>query len=115
MRKKIIRRDLLDDVTYLAELHPLLRRVYAARHVQSANDLDRRLESLLPYQALLGIDKAVHLLATTLQQQGKFLIVGDFDADGATSTALAVRALRSFGAQHVSFLVPNRFAFGYGH
>jgi single-stranded-DNA-specific exonuclease len=115
MRKKIIRRENhTNRVAELSDLHPLLQRIYASRYVQSLHELDRSLEKLLPFQDLLGIDKAVLLLSQALKNQHKILIVGDFDADGATSTAVAMRALRSFGAHKVEYLVPNRFAFGYG-
>jgi len=94
------------------DLHPVLERVYAARGVRSAADLDTALARLLPVGTLEGI-AAVDLL---LQHRtaGRVLIIGDFDADGATSSALMVRALRSFGFAAVDFLVPNRFQFGYG-
>jgi single-stranded-DNA-specific exonuclease len=115
MRKQIIRREYSPMLAAgLSSLPPLLSRVYAARNVNSINELDNNLENLLSYQSLLGIDKAVALLAKAVMQQQRILIVGDFDADGATSTAVAIRALRSFGAQNVQFLVPNRFLFGYG-
>ena len=118
-KKQIIRRianpaSSQSTIESQADLHPLLRRVYAARQVQSMRELERDLEHLLPFQSLLDIDNAVNLLATAVTENKKILIVGDFDADGATSTAVAVRALRSFGAEHVEFLVPNRFAYGYG-
>lgn len=114
MRKQILRRELNATTTNLGDLHPLLQRIYAARHVQSSKELNRVFENLLPYQSLLGIEKAVALLAEAVMQNKRILIVGDFDADGATSTAVAIRALRSFGADHVQYLVPNRFAYGYG-
>lgn len=115
MRKHIIQRDIHPPLTdALNEWHPLLRRIYAARKVASAAELERALEHLHPYQLLMGIEQAVHYLAQAVMQNQKILIVGDFDADGATSTAVAVRALKSFGAEKVQYLVPNRFAFGYG-
>lgn len=115
MRKQIIRRELIEEPSAtLHELHPLLRRVYASRNVKSNDELDKTLETLLPYQSLLGMEKAIGLLTEAVTKNQNILIVGDFDADGATSTAVAVRALRSFGAEHVNFLVPNRFAYGYG-
>ncbi len=98
----------------LPTLHPLLQRIYAARGVQSVTELAHGLENLLPWHDLLGIRVAAEVLADSLAAQQKILIVGDFDADGATGTAVAVRALRSFGARQVDYLVPNRFAFGYG-
>lgn len=115
MRKQIIRREYEPkNLAALNELHPLLQRVYASRYIKSTTELDRALDQLLSYQTLLGIDGAVNLLADAVIHNQNILIVGDFDADGATSTAVAIRALRSFGAEHVSFLVPNRFAYGYG-
>ncbi|HLB42664.1 MAG TPA: single-stranded-DNA-specific exonuclease RecJ [Gammaproteobacteria bacterium] len=115
MIKKIIRRDYPEEIAAtLGDLHPLLRRIYAARHVTHINELELSLAHLLPYQSLLGIEAAAHLLAESVIQHQRILIVGDFDADGATSTALAMRALCSFGAKQVHYLVPNRFAFGYG-
>ena len=96
-----------------AELHPVLRRVYAARGVSCSDDLDLSLERLLPVGSLEGVDTAARLLAAH-RRQGRILVVGDFDADGATSSALVVRALRSMKFAHVDFLVPNRFRFGYG-
>lgn len=114
-RKKIIRRVVdAASIPYASAIHPLLARIYAARKVQSLKEADRALQNLLPFSDLLGIDRAVDVLSEALQEQKRILIVGDFDADGATSTTLAVRALKSFGAQHVDFLVPNRFAYGYG-
>ncbi|VVC76275.1 Single-stranded-DNA-specific exonuclease RecJ [Aquicella siphonis] len=115
MQKHIIRREYNQEhADALRDVHPLLRRVYAARQVRSAHELDRTLDSLLPYDSLKGMDEAVSLLAEAVRGNHKILIVGDFDADGATSTAVAVRALRSFGADNVQYLVPNRFAYGYG-
>ncbi len=114
MRLRVVRRALAaQDVPLGGDLHPVLGRVYAARGVRSAADLDTSLGRLLPVGTLEGIPAAVDLL---LQHRtaGRVLIIGDFDADGATSSALMVRALRSFGFTAVDFLVPNRFQFGYG-
>jgi single-stranded-DNA-specific exonuclease len=93
-------------------LHPVLERVYAARGVRSPAELDTSLERLLPVGTLEGIPAAVELLLA--HRTGRVLVVGDFDADGATSCALVVRALRGCGFAAVDFLVPNRFEFGYG-
>ena len=93
-------------------LHPVLERVYAARGVRSAAELDTSLERLLPVGTLEGIPAAVELLLA--HRTRRVLVVGDFDADGATSCALVVRALRACGFAFVDFLVPNRFEFGYG-
>lgn len=115
MRKQIIRRELpAQHLATLEPLHPILRRVYASRQVATPQELDCSFENLLSYESLLDINKAVQVLADAVMQNQTILIVGDFDADGATSTAVAVRALRSFGADNVRFLVPNRFAYGYG-
>jgi len=97
-----------------ADLHPVLARIYAQRDINTVDELDQALERLLPFDGLTGIEAAVALLAAALERQQRILIVGDFDADGATSCAVAVRALRLLGAQHVDFLVPNRFDYGYG-
>jgi len=93
-------------------MHPVLRRVYAARGVARSEELDLSLERLLPVGSLEGLESAVRLLAA--HREGRVLVVGDFDADGATSSALVVRALRAMNFVHVDFLVPNRFRFGYG-
>ncbi len=98
----------------LGQLPPLLTRLYAARGVQSAAELDKGLARLLPYQQLKGIDAAVALLVEALQQRQRILIVGDFDADGATASSVGVLGLRMLGAAHVDYLVPNRFEYGYG-
>lgn len=115
MQKQIVRRELNHEaLKTLQGIPPLLQRVYAAREVRQVSEVECGFERLHPFNTLLGIEDAVLLLAKALAEQQRILIVGDFDADGATSTALAVRALKTFGAKHVSFLVPNRFYFGYG-
>jgi single-stranded-DNA-specific exonuclease len=93
---------------------PLLQRVYAARGVHSAEQLDRRLQALPPPASLTGLPAAVTLLEDALRQGQRITIVADLDADGATSCALAVRALRALGATEVRYVVPNRFVHGYG-
>ncbi len=98
---------------FAGHLHPVLRRVYAARGIASDAELDLSLERLLPVRTLEGLDAATGLLAAH-RGAGRVLVVGDFDADGATSTTLLVRALRALRFAHVDFLVPNRFRFGYG-
>jgi single-stranded-DNA-specific exonuclease len=109
-----IRRRPQDRAIDLArDLHPVLRRVYAARGVASSEDLDLSLERLLPVSTLAGVERAAEILAAQ-RASGRVLVVGDFDADGATGSALLVRAMRSLGFAHVDFLVPNRFQFGYG-
>lgn len=97
-----------------AGLHPLLWRIYRARGVRSAGELRRGFDALIPPQQMSGLADAVEILAAALEAGKRILVIGDFDADGATSCALAVLALRAFGHQAVDFLVPNRFEFGYG-
>src|ERR1700722_9821497 len=108
-----IRRRAPNAGHFAAPLHPVLRRVYAARGIENASDLDLSLDRLLPVGSLEGLDAATRLLAVH-RAAGRVLVIGDFDADGATSTALLVRALRAMNFAHVDFLVPNRFRFGYG-
>jgi len=100
--------------SWARELHPVLARVYAARAVREPLELDASLSRLLPFTDLYDIERAADLLVEALEGAWRILIVGDFDADGATSSALAVRALRRLGAAEVDFLVPNRFEYGYG-
>ncbi|SFH86506.1 single-stranded-DNA-specific exonuclease [Pseudomonas guineae] len=98
----------------LGALPPLLTRLYAARGVQSVAELDKGLAQLIPYQQLKGMSEAVELLVQGLEQGQRMLIVGDFDADGATASTVGVLGLRMLGAAHVDYLVPNRFEYGYG-
>ncbi len=111
---KIKQRVTPENPAHLPGISPLLQRIYSARGVQDEAQLDKRLQALLPFHSLTDIDKACARLEKALRSQQRILIVGDFDADGATSSALAVAALRAMGALHVEFLVPNRFEFGYG-
>ena len=110
----IHRRPLPDTLPTLGDIHPVLARLYAARRITNPTQLEYGLKNLLPFQDLKGIDTAVELLVSALQQQQRVLVVGDFDVDGATSTTLALEALRMFGLQQVDYLVPNRFKYGYG-
>ena len=115
MTRRIIRRAQDADPATLPESQPpLLRRIYAARGVQSADDIDYSLNRLLPLAELGGLPEAAALLETALAEQQRIVIVGDFDADGATSSALCMRALQAMGAKDVNYLVPNRFEYGYG-
>ncbi|MFD1805447.1 single-stranded-DNA-specific exonuclease RecJ [Pasteurella oralis] len=112
MNKLIQRRIVPHGESICAD--PLLDRLYRARHIQNSQQLDRTLAALLNPKLLQGIEQAVALLVEAYFQQQKIVIVGDFDADGATSTALTVLALRQLGFTNVTFLVPNRFEQGYG-
>lgn len=96
------------------ELHPLLRRLYQHRGVLQAGELERGAKNLHPFHSLSGIELAAEILQKAIADNLCIMIVGDFDADGATSTALAVLALRSMGGRNVKYLVPNRFDDGYG-
>ena len=91
-----------------------LRRVYGARGVRGKADLDRGLGGLTPPSGLQDSDKAALRIAQAVRKQERILLVGDFDADGATSVALSISMLESFGAREPDFVVPNRFEFGYG-
>ncbi|MGV6806384.1 MAG: single-stranded-DNA-specific exonuclease RecJ [bacterium] len=116
MQRKILPRQLPEsgEVRLPDDLHPVLKRVYSARNVQVPADLDHGLQTLLAPSNLAGIDVAVDLLVVAMEKQERVVVVGDFDADGATSSALMVSALRAMGLKEVDFLVPNRFEYGYG-
>lgn len=107
-------RPVPDTLPDLGDLPPLLTRLYAARGVRAAAELDKGLARLVPYAQLRGIEQAVTLLADAIENQQRILIVGDFDADGATASSVGVLGLRQLGAAHVDYLVPNRFEYGYG-
>ncbi len=113
MQKTIRRRELTQLVQFDQPLHPLLQRIYSARGVQHGRELQYQLAHLHKPN-FKGLAEAVSLLADAVVAQAKIIIVGDFDADGATSSALAVLALRAMGLSNVDFLVPNRFEYGYG-
>ena len=95
-------------------LHPLLQRIYAARGVFSPDQAEHRLNRLLSPQQLGGIERAVALLAEAIRDDASIIIAGDYDCDGATGTAVAIRGLRLLGAKRVDYVVPNRFVHGYG-
>jgi single-stranded-DNA-specific exonuclease len=107
VERRVVGNEVID-----AHLHPVLRRAYAARGVRDSSELALTLDRLVPVGTLDSIEAAVKLI---LEHRGRrILVIGDFDADGATSTALIVRCLRGWGFAAVDFLVPNRFEFGYG-
>ena len=97
-----------------AGVHPLLAQLYAARGVHTAAELDDGLARLLPPSSMLGTLEAARLLADALQTGKKICVVADYDCDGATACAVALRGLRLLGAKHVSYLVPDRVIDGYG-
>jgi len=109
----IVRRDV---ATTAVELHPnaLLARVLAARGVQSADEMNFSTAALPAFDTLPNVTQAVTRLVQAIDRQERVLVVGDYDCDGATSTTLAILALRSMGAAAVDYLVPNRFDYGYG-
>lgn len=114
LRVKIRQREHSSEITLDDNLSPLLNRIYLARNVSSINELDYGLKYLPSPFLMKGMQDAVVLLTEFLREDKKILIVGDFDADGATSTAVMMKGLRAMGAKHPSFLIPDRFKFGYG-
>ena len=117
---KIVARDIPPRTAWALEqagVHPLLARLYAARGVQSKDELDDGLARLLPpsgEKGMKGIDAAARLLADAMAQNLRLIIVADYDCDGATACAVGVRGLRLLGAHNVDYLVPDRVADGYG-
>ncbi|MDX1571849.1 MAG: single-stranded-DNA-specific exonuclease RecJ [Xanthomonadales bacterium] len=112
---EIVRRTLPSDPPELdARLHPVLRRILAARGITDMTQLDYAMGGMLRPSGLGDLDSAARRLARAVAEGERTLIVGDFDADGATGTALLVGALRAMGHPNVDFVVPNRFDFGYG-
>lgn len=97
-----------------AGLPPLLQRIYSARGITRPEHLELSLQRLLPPSSMKGVKEAAELLADAIEGEARVVVVGDFDADGATSSALAVSVLRQMGMSDISYLVPNRFEFGYG-
>ncbi|HIG41744.1 MAG: single-stranded-DNA-specific exonuclease RecJ [bacterium] len=111
MPKILRRREVKGSV---AGISPLLSRLYVGRGVVNADEVEHSIKNLLRPDSLKGLSKATSLLVESVQNQLRILIIGDFDADGATSSVLMVHGLRSMGADHVDYLVPNRFEYGYG-
>ena len=114
---KITPRDIPPRSVYALEqagVHPLLARLYAARGVTGTDEIDDSLAKLLPPAGLLGIDAAATLLADAIAQGKRLCVVADYDCDGATACALAMRGLKLLGAQHLGYLVPDRVVDGYG-
>ncbi|EHZ8954005.1 single-stranded-DNA-specific exonuclease RecJ [Salmonella enterica] len=113
-QRQLRRREADETAELPADLPPLLRRLYASRGVRSARELERSVKGMLPWQQLSGIDNAVEILYNAFLEGTRIIVVGDFDADGATSTALSVLGMRALGCDNISYLVPNRFEDGYG-
>ena len=117
MSLQILTRDVPPRTAWTLEqagIHPLLSRLFAARGIQSPDDLDDGLAKLLPPNTLKGTEAAAVLLADAIAAQKRLCIVADYDCDGATACAVGLRGLRMLGAQHVSYIVPDRVVDGYG-
>ena len=113
VKKTIIRRCGAKHLSS-KNIDPVLHRVYSNRGINDISMIDKTLSKLPHPSKMLGIESAVKRLIDALQSKQKILIIGDFDADGATSTALMILGLGSMGFSFVQYLVPNRFEFGYG-
>ena len=112
--RTIRRRTAVDAAGPLPGTTPLLAQLFAQRGVSDAGEVELSSSRLLPPDQLRGVREAAVMLADALAEDTALLIVGDFDADGATSTALAMHMLQAMGARRLDFLVPNRFEYGYG-
>jgi len=115
---KIIKRrsipSSIEKADFPSSVPPLLQKIYQHRNISDYASVEKSLAKLLPYHSLKGIDQATELLYQHLSRQSRIIIIGDFDADGATSTTVAIKCLHMFGALNVDFLVPDRFKYGYG-
>ena len=112
---RIVRRTLARDAGALpADIHPVLARVYAARAVRDPSELEYTLDRLHHFDALSGVERALEILQSALKLGQRVMILGDYDADGATASAVAIRGLEMLGFENLEFLVPNRFEYGYG-
>ena len=109
----IVRRE-VTGASLSSDLHPVIDRIYRGRNIANLDDLENGLKGLTHFNVLKGMPQAAQILADAVVQNKRIIIVGDFDADGATSTSVCILALRAMGYQNVDFLVPNRFDFGYG-
>jgi len=117
MNKKVISRAIVSTEYLPTSLDETIKQIYASRGITSADELAlnvSKLKGMVPETRLLGLDNACLILYQALLNKTRIVIVGDFDADGATSTALMMVALSYFGSDHHNFIVPNRFEYGYG-
>ena len=114
IKKAIITRPIERKFLFGGDIHPLLQRIFSARGIKTADELDRALARLPSPWLLSGMEAMVSQLITALKLQQKITVVADFDADGATSCAVALKGLQLLGARQVSYVVPNRFEYGYG-
>ncbi|QYN45256.1 single-stranded-DNA-specific exonuclease RecJ [Gilliamella sp. ESL0441] len=114
-KTKIIHRKLPELLPeFSKDIPPLLQRIYALRGVSSSREIDYATRNLYNYDKLNGMDDAVEIVYSAMKNQQRIMVVGDFDTDGATSTALTVRALKQMGCQSVDYIIPDRFEDGYG-
>jgi single-stranded-DNA-specific exonuclease len=114
IKKIITRRSVGKKTSVFGDIHPILARIYAARGISAVDELDRSLAKLPSPWLLSGMTEMVAHLISALHEQQRISIVADFDADGATSCAVALKGLQLLGAKNVAFVVPNRFEYGYG-
>ncbi len=114
IKKNIVVRTFKKNRSLAGNIHPLLERLFLARGITSETELDRTLIKLPSPWLLSGMEAMVEHLITAINEQQRICIVADFDADGATSCAVAIKGLQLLGAGQVSFVVPNRFEYGYG-
>ena len=114
MQKQIVRRAKVDDNHLPDNIHPLIKQIYASRGIESATELELNVSQLCAVERLKGINLGCQVLHQALLDNKNIAIIGDFDADGATSTALMMEALRLFCSDNYQFIVPNRFLYGYG-
>jgi len=114
MQKQITRRPTIDDSHLPDQLHPLIKQIYANRGIKDSSQLELTVSQLCAVESLKGVEQGCQILHQALIENKNIAIIGDFDADGATSTALMMEALRLFGCSRYQFLVPNRFLYGYG-
>jgi single-stranded-DNA-specific exonuclease len=114
MTEKIVQRECSGWQQLPSTWPDSLRRVLAARGIQSESDISYQLAELPKPELMLGMDAAVALLAQAVMEQWRIMIVADFDTDGATSCAVAMRGLKAMGAKYIDYIVPNRFIHGYG-
>ena len=111
---KITRRVASSDCELPDHIHPVMRRILAGRNISSARELDYSLTNLLPFRRLKNIDVAAGLLIDAIRNDKRILVIADYDADGATACALALRGLSLLGARQVVYMVPDRAKHGYG-
>jgi single-stranded-DNA-specific exonuclease len=114
VKKTIVARPIGKKRPQFGELHPVLERIYLARGLTLEADLDRTLAKLPSPWLLSGMEDMVAHLITAINEGQRISVIADFDADGATSCAVAIKGLQLLGAGPVSFIVPNRFEYGYG-